>query len=314
MIIEHCGLKDLPQHRPFSPAECFRIRSEQQNKMKFTLFAAFIFSVGWMSVVEAVVDGPPTHCCNTVTTITIPAANIVDYFIQGSVLCPVRAVRFLTKKNIVICSDPDSKWAKKVMGIVVRRKTTTPSQKPTTCYTSTTNVSPTVTTMNKTPGTETETSTSTTVTPAVTTIKTSGPETSTSTTVTPAVTTIKTSGQETSTSTTVTPAVTTIKTSGPETKISKTTIQQTSVSKNNPESTVITSGRGETTTPTTETKRETPGIGAVTTVNTFPAKNKIVNNTSHNHRTKPSKLKIKLAGKSKKRLRKVQINIKNKSG
>uniref|UniRef100_A0A8C2QAD3 Chemokine interleukin-8-like domain-containing protein n=1 Tax=Cyprinus carpio TaxID=7962 RepID=A0A8C2QAD3_CYPCA len=81
--------------------------------MKFTLFAAFIFSVGWMSVVEA-------------------AANIVDYFIQEPVLCPVRAVRFQTKKNIVICSDPDSKWAKKVMGRVDRRKTTT---KPTTCYT-----------------------------------------------------------------------------------------------------------------------------------------------------------------------------------
>uniref|UniRef100_A0A8C1JL38 Chemokine interleukin-8-like domain-containing protein n=1 Tax=Cyprinus carpio TaxID=7962 RepID=A0A8C1JL38_CYPCA len=117
-------------------------------------------------------------------TALFKAANIVDYFIQEPVLCPVRAVRvsntlFLTKKNKVICSDPDSKWAKKVMDIVDRRKTTTPSQKPTMCYTSTTNVNPTVTTRNKTPGTETETSTSTTVTPAVMIIKTSGPETST---------------------------------------------------------------------------------------------------------------------------------------
>jgi len=49
---ELCGLKDLPQHRAFSPEERFRIRSEQQNKMKFTLFSAVLFSIGWMSVVE----------------------------------------------------------------------------------------------------------------------------------------------------------------------------------------------------------------------------------------------------------------------
>jgi len=48
---ELCWLKDLPQHRPFSPEERFRIRSEQQNKMKFTLFSAVLFSIGWMSVV-----------------------------------------------------------------------------------------------------------------------------------------------------------------------------------------------------------------------------------------------------------------------
>jgi len=48
---ELCGLKDLPQHRPFSPKEGFRIRSEQQNKMKFSLFSAVLFSIGWMSVV-----------------------------------------------------------------------------------------------------------------------------------------------------------------------------------------------------------------------------------------------------------------------
>uniref|UniRef100_A0A8C1Z661 Chemokine interleukin-8-like domain-containing protein n=1 Tax=Cyprinus carpio TaxID=7962 RepID=A0A8C1Z661_CYPCA len=111
--------------------------------MKFTLFAAFIFSVWWISVVEAV-DGPPIPCCYTVTPIMIPAANIVDYFIQEPVLCPVRAIRFQTKKNKVICSDPDSNWAKNVKDIVDRRKTTTPSQKPTTRYTSTTNMNPTL--------------------------------------------------------------------------------------------------------------------------------------------------------------------------
>ncbi len=81
--------------------------------------------------------------------------------------------RFHDKRNKVICSDPDSDWAKKVMKIVDERQTTKPSPKPTTCYTRTTNVILTVNTTNKSPGTETETSTSTTITPAVTTIKTS---------------------------------------------------------------------------------------------------------------------------------------------
>ncbi|KAF4117599.1 hypothetical protein G5714_002152 [Onychostoma macrolepis] len=244
--------------------------------MKFTLFAAFLFSIEWMSVAFAV-DGPPTDCCNTVSKKIISAENIVKYDKQNALLCPVTAVRFHTKKNKVICSDPESNWAKKVMKIVDGR----PTAKP-TCYTSTTNVIPITTTTEETSGTETEISTSTTVTPAVTTIKTSETETSTSTTVTPAVTTIKTSETETSTSTTVTPAVTTIKTSEtetststtvtpavttiktsetetststivpttvttiktstPETEISKTTILPTSVSTDNPESTAITCG------------------------------------------------------------------------
>ncbi len=36
--------------RPFSPAESFRIGSEQR-KMKFTLFTVILFSIRWMSVV-----------------------------------------------------------------------------------------------------------------------------------------------------------------------------------------------------------------------------------------------------------------------
>ncbi len=170
--------------------------------------------------------------------------------------------RFHTKKNYVICSDPDNNWAKKIMKIVDGRLTTKPSPN-TMCYTRTTNMIPTKATTDETSGTETEISTSTTVTPAVTSIKTSEMETSTSTTVTPAVTTIKTSETETSTSTTVTPAVTTIKTSEMETSTSttvtpavttiKTSETETSIS-TTVQTTVTTT---ETSTPETEVSKTT---------------------------------------------------------
>uniref|UniRef100_A0A672L1K7 Eotaxin-like n=1 Tax=Sinocyclocheilus grahami TaxID=75366 RepID=A0A672L1K7_SINGR len=120
------------------------------------------------------VDGRPVHCCLTVSGTNIQADYIVNYTMQDQPLCPIRAVRFHTKKNKVICSDRDNNWAKRVMKIVDGRKKTKPSQKPTMCYSSTTNIIPTVNTTNKTPGTETET---------MTTVKTSGPEISTSITV-----------------------------------------------------------------------------------------------------------------------------------
>ncbi|KAI2667783.1 C-C motif chemokine 20 [Labeo rohita] len=251
--------------------------------MKFTVFAAFLFSIGWISVEDAEYDGPPPDCCLTANT-QIPFENIVNYTTQDS-RCLIRAVRqvqnyynlsqyyILHKKNKTICSDPDSKWTKKAISIVEGRRTTKPYPKPATCYTSTTNMIPTTATTDKTSGTETETSTSTTVTPAVTTITTSETETSTSTTVTPTVTTIKTSTLET--------------------KISKTTLQP-SVSKEKPESTATTCGTSETTAPPTET----PLITSAATITTIPPLY---------HRKKTPKPLIKKLGKNKKGLRKGDI-------
>ncbi|XP_077077916.1 uncharacterized protein LOC143731141 [Siphateles boraxobius] len=122
--------------------------------MKFSLFSAVLFTIGWMSVVGKGVDGP-INCCLTVKDTKIPVENIVKYEMQDPPLCHIRAVRFYTKRGTVICSDPDSKYAKTVMDIVDGRTTT----KPTMCYTSTTNTIPAVTTTNKTPGTKTEIST-----------------------------------------------------------------------------------------------------------------------------------------------------------
>ncbi|XP_016349802.1 LOW QUALITY PROTEIN: eotaxin-like [Sinocyclocheilus anshuiensis] len=142
--------------------------------MKFTLFAAFLFSIGWMSVVVAG-DGRPVPCCLTVSRTNIRAEYIVRYTMQDQPLCPIRAVRFHTKKNKVICSDPNNNWAKNAMRIVDGRKKTKPSQNlPYHVLFKYNKHYPNCNTTNKTPGTETETSTSTPVTPIVTTIKTSG--------------------------------------------------------------------------------------------------------------------------------------------
>lgn len=114
-------LKNLPQHRTFIPIKNSTIRSLKENKMKFTLFTAILFSMGWMSI-EVSDDGPAPFCCFTVSNTRTPVGNILDYIIQDVVTCPVRAVRFHTRKNKIICSDPDDSWTKKAMVMVDRRK------------------------------------------------------------------------------------------------------------------------------------------------------------------------------------------------
>uniref|UniRef100_A0A671QD41 Chemokine interleukin-8-like domain-containing protein n=1 Tax=Sinocyclocheilus anshuiensis TaxID=1608454 RepID=A0A671QD41_9TELE len=62
-------------------------------------------------------DGRPVPCCLTVSRTNIRAEYIVRYTMQDQPLCPIRAVRFHTKKNKVICSDPNNNWAKNAMRI-----------------------------------------------------------------------------------------------------------------------------------------------------------------------------------------------------
>ncbi|XP_056335247.1 uncharacterized protein LOC130246357 [Danio aesculapii] len=169
--------------------------------MKFNQFAVFLISTQWIiSGNGEQVNGHerPTDCCFTVSKTRIPAVNIVNYSIQEPPFCPIKAVRFYTKKNKVICSDPNSDWAK----TVIHKLSPTPEAhiKNIQCHA---NSIQTTTETHTTAGTHSEISTSTTVQPTVTVINTSGPETSTK---------INTFGPETSTSTTVT----TVETSGLE--------------------------------------------------------------------------------------------------
>ncbi|KAI2667782.1 C-C motif chemokine 2 [Labeo rohita] len=92
--------------------------------MKFILFTAILFSMGWMNI-EGSDDGL-LGCCLTVSNTRTSVENILinqDY---------VLSELFQTRKNKVICSDPDDAWAKRVMAIVDSRRTLThaPSKKP----------------------------------------------------------------------------------------------------------------------------------------------------------------------------------------
>ncbi|KAF4117727.1 hypothetical protein G5714_002280 [Onychostoma macrolepis] len=115
--------------------------------MKFTLFTAIFFSMGWMSIEVSDDDHPgrPVNCCLTVSNTRIAITNIVDYHIQDPGLCPVRAVVFHTIKEKSICSDPDNRWAKKAMAMVESRNQLKKesSKEPFVNDTSTANVIPT---------------------------------------------------------------------------------------------------------------------------------------------------------------------------
>ncbi|XP_059419309.1 monocyte chemotactic protein 1B [Carassius carassius] len=53
--------------------------------------------------------------CLTTSNTKVPQRNLVSYKHQHKPLFPVDAVRFLTIRDKVICSDPSSPWAKKSM-------------------------------------------------------------------------------------------------------------------------------------------------------------------------------------------------------
>ncbi|XP_055059136.2 uncharacterized protein [Misgurnus anguillicaudatus] len=156
---------------------------------------------GWlMSVVIAASDGPSPNCCLTVSGTKTEIGNLLDYYIQDSSLCPIKAIRFRTKKNKTICSDPEDKWAKKAKAELDKRRltTTTPYTDPPMCNTKISTDIPAISTTIPTTGPKTEISTSTVTSKNIksTTIKTARPETvistSTATSVSTAPSTVTT--------------------------------------------------------------------------------------------------------------------------
>nr|XP_055059135.1 C-C motif chemokine 2-like [Misgurnus anguillicaudatus]XP_055059136.1 C-C motif chemokine 2-like [Misgurnus anguillicaudatus] len=116
----------------------------QDSKMKFTLSIALIYSIWYKSVqtqgvrsFEGGGDGPsPASCCLSVSNTKIPIVNLLDYYVQDTSLCPIRAIRFRTRKNKTICSDPEDKWAKKAMIELNAKRAIEPSKEPVECQTS----------------------------------------------------------------------------------------------------------------------------------------------------------------------------------
>ncbi|XP_051989384.1 uncharacterized protein LOC127648703 [Xyrauchen texanus] len=105
------------------------------------------------------------ECCLTVTKNKAAFHEIVDYRVQETPLCSLRAIQLQIITNKIICSDPENQWAKKAMMDVDKRKittaahitsklsslsTTTQTTAGETKWISTTTVSPTQKTMSET--------------------------------------------------------------------------------------------------------------------------------------------------------------------
>ncbi|KAG9273781.1 eotaxin-like [Astyanax mexicanus] len=95
--------------------------------MMLSLVAVFLFAMQWRTIV---LMGPPLSCCPVISGNKIPVKNIVDYALQESPPCPVKAVRFTTIKGKSICSDPESTWSKQVIKELDSKKRSTTTIKP----------------------------------------------------------------------------------------------------------------------------------------------------------------------------------------
>ncbi|XP_076828212.1 uncharacterized protein LOC143474595 [Brachyhypopomus gauderio] len=129
------GSETSPLLRPLISSVVATVYSVQQGKMKqlFYLYKClFVFVLQWMSGVSAGMDRPAS-CCLKTTNKKIRVSEIAKYVKQEVQPCPIKAVRFYTWSGDVICSDPMSQWARKVMREVDRRKptTTVPETTPT---------------------------------------------------------------------------------------------------------------------------------------------------------------------------------------
>ncbi|XP_028283298.1 uncharacterized protein LOC114449677 [Parambassis ranga] len=90
--------------------------------MQLLVFATLCFTT-WMSSVQAT-PGRLANCCIQWSTTKIPLHLVMNYTIQSEGVCPISAVRFHTNRGKTICSDPDSKWAKRVIEKVDRKTRT----------------------------------------------------------------------------------------------------------------------------------------------------------------------------------------------
>ncbi|KAI5103882.1 cytokine SCM-1 beta-like [Silurus meridionalis] len=67
-----------------------------------------------MSLAEPLNQGAeamPVSCCLKTCETKVRKEQLKSYTIQDIPLCPVKAVRFVTEKDLTLCSDPFSPWA-----------------------------------------------------------------------------------------------------------------------------------------------------------------------------------------------------------
>ncbi|XP_062848896.1 monocyte chemotactic protein 1B [Trichomycterus rosablanca] len=62
-------------------------------------------------------EAVPVDCCLRTSSYRIKLHELQSYTLQDTPLCPLRAVRFVTK-GPTICSDPLSPWARKAVAFL----------------------------------------------------------------------------------------------------------------------------------------------------------------------------------------------------
>ncbi|XP_053357981.1 C-C motif chemokine 8 [Clarias gariepinus] len=65
----------------------------------------------------------PVTCCLKTIDIKVQRDQLQKYTLQDTPLCPLKAVRVITKKNKTLCLDPSSEWVIKTMAILDNRNT-----------------------------------------------------------------------------------------------------------------------------------------------------------------------------------------------
>ncbi|XP_056600113.1 mucin-5AC-like [Triplophysa dalaica] len=236
--------------------------------MKLILLTFILYCI-WLTSVEVSGEEPPVTCCLKVLNTRVPIGDILDYEIQNSRPCSIRAIRFHTKKGKTVCWDPDENWAKRAMQAIDLRTTTKPTIGPPKCITSTST------------GISTKA------------IKTPGPET-------------KTSSRTVTSISTAPSTVTTLKTTGLQTKIRRTSSKPAIVSTETSQSPLSSAKQCTEPNQSTETSHKPSGKDTEAPQTTFTSSTK--DRTTTRKTTLPKIIQRK-RGKSKKQLRKYQMRM-----
>uniref|UniRef100_A0A3B4CWB1 Chemokine interleukin-8-like domain-containing protein n=1 Tax=Pygocentrus nattereri TaxID=42514 RepID=A0A3B4CWB1_PYGNA len=66
--------------------------------------------------------------CNCLLHETVVWKDLSKYTIQNKPLCPVYAVRFITQRGNLLCSDPSSPWAVRAMAYLDKKNNPQPTK------------------------------------------------------------------------------------------------------------------------------------------------------------------------------------------
>ncbi|XP_062337832.1 monocyte chemotactic protein 1B-like [Osmerus eperlanus] len=90
--------------------------------MKLACALLLCISCLLMDTTSAQVNKVATCCRKTVRN-RIRLTMLDSYYIQDIAMCPIKAVIFVTVKNIRLCSDPNDPWAQTAMDYLDKKNT-----------------------------------------------------------------------------------------------------------------------------------------------------------------------------------------------